>query len=161
MDYFCDLYPMKVNLLFYLQQKFVYPSQTSCFMRLKNLSILIKKVMRYGHILRKDLRSFDELKFSSFLTFGLIFLIMRLNSYPSAYYTLGYQTTTLNSFSVLTSQWLKSWWKLMFAFFKLNAWVTCNSCKHSSACLEQESHALWTNLEDCLRQEGEKKFRLG
>ena len=23
----------------------------------------------------------------------------------------------------------------------------CNSCKHSSACLEQKSHALWTHLE--------------
>ena len=52
-------------------------------MRMKNMNILSKNVMRYGHILRQDLRPFGELKFLNFLFYLLIFLLMRLNFYPS------------------------------------------------------------------------------
>jgi len=61
-----------------------YLSQTSCLMRLNKLPILIKKVMRYRHILKKDLGSYGELKFLRFVTFRLIFFLRRLNSFIQA-----------------------------------------------------------------------------
>ncbi len=66
------------------------PSRTSCGMYMKNMNILSKNVMRYGHILRQDLRYFGELKFLNLLFFRLIFLLMRLNFYPSVCYMLEY-----------------------------------------------------------------------
>ena len=52
-------------------------------MHMKNMNIWSKNVMRYGHILRQDLRPFGELKFLNFLFYRLIFLLMRLNFYLS------------------------------------------------------------------------------
>jgi hypothetical protein len=59
------------------------PSRTSFGMRMRNMNILNKNVMRYGHILRQDLRPFGVLKFLNLLSYRLIFLIMRLSYYPS------------------------------------------------------------------------------
>jgi hypothetical protein len=60
----------------------IFPSRTSFDMRMRNMNILSKNVMRYGHILKQDLRSFGVLKFLNLLTYRLIFLIMRLIYYP-------------------------------------------------------------------------------
>jgi hypothetical protein len=59
------------------------PSRTFFGMRMKNMNILSKNVMRYGHILRQDLMPDGELKFLNFLFYRLIFLLMRLNFYLS------------------------------------------------------------------------------
>ncbi len=61
----------------------LYPSRTSCGMRMKNMNLLSKNVMHYGHILRQDLRLFDKFKFLKFLSYRLIFLLMPLNFYSS------------------------------------------------------------------------------
>jgi hypothetical protein len=60
-----------------------YPSRASFDMRMRNMNILSKNVMRYGHILRQDLRPFGVLKFLNLLSYRLIFLIMRLIYYSS------------------------------------------------------------------------------
>jgi hypothetical protein len=59
------------------------PSRTFFGMRMKNMNILSKNVMCYGHILRQDLMPYGELKFLNFLFYRLIFLLMRLNFYLS------------------------------------------------------------------------------
>jgi hypothetical protein len=59
------------------------PNRTFFGMRMNNMNILSKNVMRYGHILRQDLMPFGELKFLNFLFYRLIFLLKRLNFYLS------------------------------------------------------------------------------
>jgi hypothetical protein len=41
--------------------------------------------MRYGHILRQDLKPFGEIKFLDLLFYRFIFLLIRLDSYPSVF----------------------------------------------------------------------------
>ena len=41
--------------------------------------------MRYGHILRQALKPFGEIKFLDLLFYRVMFLLMRLDSYPSVF----------------------------------------------------------------------------
>jgi len=43
------------------------PSRISCGMYMENMNILRRNVMRYGHILRQDLKPFGEIKFLDLL----------------------------------------------------------------------------------------------
>jgi hypothetical protein len=63
--------------------EFAYPSRTSFGMRMRNMNILSKNVIRYGHILRKDFGFLGVLMLLNLLSYRLIFLIMRLIYYPS------------------------------------------------------------------------------
>ena len=60
-------------------------SRTSCGMCMENMNILWRNVMRYGHILRQHLKPFGEIKFLDLLFYRIIFLLMRLDSYPSVF----------------------------------------------------------------------------
>jgi hypothetical protein len=72
-----------MSLVSFFKNYWIYPSRTSFGMRMRNMNILSKNVMCYGHILRQDLRPFDVLKFLNLLSYRLIFLIMHLIYYPS------------------------------------------------------------------------------
>ena len=45
--------------------------------------------------------------------------------------------------------------------FVSNEWIKWTSSEHTSACVESESYALWTNLEICQIQHLNKNVRLG
>jgi hypothetical protein len=66
----------------------------------------------------------------------LIFLLMRLNFYLS-----------VSVIKELFQFFFSFTFKITQLLIKVHSCIFCNSCKHSNAILEQESHALWTHLE--------------